>query len=147
MYHSLTFNSTLSVNSNNQFTGTNTWTNWHLIPSKRPSVAPPVPSIKMVDVPGRSGSIDMTNYLTGGIVYGNRSGSWEFYVDNDHENWVTIKEKITSYLNGKHLYVCLEDEPQYYYEARFSLNEWRSEPTNSMVVINYVLLPARTKFV
>ena len=37
--------------------------------------------------------------------------------------------------------MVLEDEPYYYYDGRFSLNEWKSENYNSKVVINYVLKP------
>lgn len=141
MYHSLIFNSTVTLNNKQEFTGVNTWDDWHLIPSKRPVVASPGVSTNMVEIPGRAGALDMSTYLTGGIVYGDRSGSWEFYVDNDHEYWVTIKDKIMNYLHGQRLYVVLEDDPNYYYEGRFSLSEWRSENWNSMVSINYVLAP------
>lgn len=141
MYHSITFNTSIALNAKKEFIGTNTWTDWHLIPTKRPSVASPGVSTKMVEIPGRSGTIDMSEYLTGGIVYGDRSGSWEFYVDNDHERWTTIRDKILEFLHGKRMYVVLEDDPFFYYEGRFTVSEWRSEAVCSSIVISYVLGP------
>lgn len=147
-YHSLIFDTVATLNSQTHTFGgpdsKNTWNDWHLIPSKRPTVASPGVETNMVQIPGRSGSLDMSEYLTGGIVYGDRSGSWEFIVDNDHERWVTIKDKIMEYLHGKHLFVVLEDDPNFYYEGRFTLNEWRSEAVCSSIVINYVLGPYKT---
>lgn len=145
MYHSITFgDGSISSGSKKRFLGTNTWDDWHLIPSSRPVVASPGVTTNMVSIPGREGALDMSEYLTGGIVYGDRSGSWEFYVDNDHEDWVTIKDKIMSFLHGKKWKCVLEDDPGYYYEGRFTLNEWRSEASNSMIVINYVVGPYKT---
>ena len=138
MYHSITFGTL----NGGRVTGANTWEDWHLIPSSRPTVALAPPNLNFVDIPGRKrGPIDMSDYLTGGTTYGDRSGSFEFYVDNDHENWVTLRDKIISYLHGKKMMMSLEDDPDHYYEGRFSLNEWRSESWNSMVVINYVVRP------
>ena len=140
MYHSITFgdyNASLG-----KFTGKNTWDDWFLLPSTRPVVAQAGVSTNFVEIPGRKdGPIDLSEYLTGGVVYGQRSGSFEFYVDNDHEYWESIRYKISDYLHGKKLKMCLEDDPAYYYEGRFSLESWASEAVCSKVTINYVVGP------
>ena len=141
MYHSITFGDG-TLDSKGKFTGKNTWEDWHLIPSSRPTVAQAGVSTVFVDIPGRKdGPIDLSEYLTGEVVYTARSGSFEFYVDNDHEYWEVIRSKIVAYLHGKRMKMCLEDDPGYYYEGRFSVPEWKSEPWNSKVVINYALGP------
>lgn len=61
----------------------NTWTDWHLIPSSRPYIEMPTIKEKSVEIPGRNGVIDLTTFLTGSPTYGNRKGSWEFYVANE----------------------------------------------------------------
>lgn len=133
MYHSITFQD-LSGNSRN------TWTDWHLIPSSRPVVAQAGVSSTFTEIPGRKdGPIDNSKLLTGKLQYSNRSGSFEFLVDNDHEYWETIRSKIVEFLHGKRMRVILEDDPDYYYEGRVSLNEWRSESWNSRVTIAYML--------
>lgn len=140
MYHSITFGDG-TLDKNGKFQGTNTWDDWHLIPSSRPVIASPGVSTKYVEIPGKSGAIDLSEYLTGSVVYGNRTGSLEFYVDNDHEYWETLRGKIINFIHGQELKMCLEDDPNYFWEGRFSFNEWRSEPWNSKVVIDYVVGP------
>lgn len=141
MYHSITFGDG-TLNDRMEFVGKNTWDDWHLIPSSRPVVAQAAVQTNFVNIPGRrDGPIDTSEYLTGGPVYGQRSGSFEFFVDNDHEYWETIRMRIASYLHGKHLKMVLEDDPGYYYEGRFTLSEFRSEANCSKVTIGYTLGP------
>lgn len=141
--HSITFGD--GTVTNGVFVGTNTWTDWHLIPLTRPVVAEAGVSTSYVDIPGRTdGPIDMSEYLTGSIVYGARSGSFEFIVDNDFDTWERVRRRIIDFLHGKKMKMVLMDDPQFYFVGRFSFNEWRSEATNSRVTINYALEPYKT---
>jgi len=152
MYHSITFAKDIQVypeghEKAGRLMGTNTWDDWHLIPSSRPVIASPGVSAKFVEIPGRDGRIDMTEYLCGRPVFGARSGSFEFYVDNDHEYWETIRMKIANYLHGQRCYISLEDDPRFYWEGRFTFNSWKSEATNSKVVIDYALEPYKKSLI
>lgn len=60
----------------------NTWDSWFLVPTSRPLVNPPSVKTHFVTVPGASGVLDLSEYVSGEPVYGNRTGSWEFYVMN-----------------------------------------------------------------
>ena len=119
----------------------NTWEDWHLIPSSRPSIAPPTIITKYVDIPGFDGQLDLTDYLTGGPTYGPRTGSFNFIVVNGFENWETIRENIMSVLHGKRLKMRLMDDPNYYYEGRFTVGAWESGSNNSAISISYQLDP------
>lgn len=120
----------------------NTWDDWYLIPSSRPTIVTPQSKVNFVSIPGRHGSINLTNYLRGTRPsYGPRTGSLEFYVDNDHEHWMNIRKKIGNVLHGKRIKMVLEDEPVYYYEGRFVFNAWKSDANFSKVVIDYQLDP------
>ncbi len=130
------------LDEDGKFAGTNTWEDWHLIPSTRPTIAQAGVSTNFVDIPGRSmGPIDMSTYLTGEMVYTPRQGSLEFIVDNGHERWEDIRTKIVNFIHGKTLKICLSDDPEWVYGGQFTLNEWRSESWNSKIVIDYVLAP------
>lgn len=129
MYHSITIGSK------------NTWDDWYLIPSSRPVVNPPKPKTKYIDIPGADGHLDLSTALTGDIAYERREGSWEFYVDNGHDAWYNIYSDILDYLHGQLLNAVLEDDPLYYYEGRFEVNKWKSEPQNSKIVIDYNVAP------
>lgn len=136
MYHSITFGEK------------NTWNDWHLVPSSRPVFNPPSVKTKTLDIPGGDGVIDLTESLTGYPVYNNREGSIEFIVLNDycqlvttHEEWYEIYSNIMDYLHGQSMKAILEDDKQYYYIGRFTVNSWKSDKDYSKIVIDYSVEP------
>lgn len=120
----------------------NTWDDWFLIPSSRPLINPPVPKTKFVDVPGRDGVIDLSELINPYTVYGNRSGSNEFIVENDHWAWSTAYSTIMTLLQGKSgLKIILLDDRNFYYEGRTSVNAWKSDQNWSTIVLDYNVQP------
>lgn len=140
--HSVSFGE-LSVNSSNRTvfnTLANTWTDWHLIPSSRPAISNPSIITKFVEIPGADGALDLTTYLTGRPVYGQRTGSLGFIVDTDDRlSWEMKRTKIANFLHGKKIKMRLEDDPTYYYEGRFTVGNWTSGADNSSISIDYNL--------
>lgn len=149
MYHSITFGDGSLYPSGHakegQFKGVNTWDDWHLIPSERPTIASPGVATNFVSIPGRDGSVDMSSFLVNRPVYGDRTGSFEFYVDNDHEYWITIRSKMMAYLHGKRMKMVFEDDPGWYWEGRFAVETWKSGANFSQVTINYTVSPYKMK--
>lgn len=129
MYHSITFGDK------------NTWDDWFLVPSSRPVFNPPTPKTTYIDIPGADGQLDMTQALTGEVTYEPRKGSIEFIVDNWHREWYELYSEIMDYLHGQTIRAVLEDDPAHYYEGRFTVNQWKSEPVNSKIVIDYIVHP------
>lgn len=119
----------------------NTWNNWFLIPTSRPTLSTPGPQTKFVDIPGMNGGYDISDYLTPNMVFTDRSGSLEFVVDNEHADWLTIYLEIATYLHGQKMKMILADDPEWYYEGRFNLDEWKSEQKNSKIAISYRVYP------
>lgn len=129
MYHSVTFGDK------------NTWDDWRLVPSFRPVFNPPAQKVKKLDIPGGDGDIDLSQALTGYPVYHNRTGSIEFIVMNDFKPWQTAYSDIMDYLHGQSMRAILEDDPEYFYEGRFTVNIWKSEKDWSRIVIDYDVGP------
>lgn len=129
MYHSITLGEK------------NTWDDWHLIPASRPLFAPPSVKTRTVDIPGGDGVLDLTSVLAGRPTYSNRTGSWTFYVANGYKDWTALYSEIMVYLHGQQLRAVLEDDPAYYYEGRFSVNQWKSDSNWSQIVIDYDVGP------
>ena len=131
MYHSITFGDK------------NTYDDWHLVATERPCVAAAVPKTRYIDIPGANGSIDLTDALAGRASLSNREGSFEFYVLNDYDgyDWVDVYKTVSTYLHGREMRMTLEDDPNYYYEGRFSVNQWKSQKDWSRIVIDYNLDP------
>lgn len=141
MYHSVTFGNK------------NTWTDWKLVPTSRPFIVPPEPKIKTVDIPGGDGVIDLSETLTGYPVYNRRSGSIEFIVVNDvfepvttYKSWIDTYTEIMNYLHGRQMEMCLEDDPDYWYEGRFKVDSWASDSNYSKITIGYDLEPYKWKY-
>ena len=144
MYHSLLIGTEFGENFS---LAKNTWTDWYLIPSSRPVINPPDIKTKYVDIPGADWHLDLSTVLTGDIAYGSRTGSIDFIVDNGFlsdykaDAWYSVYSTILNHLHGQLLKCTLEDEPDFYYQGRFSVNSWKSEKTNSKITIDYDLAP------
>lgn len=134
MYHSITFGDK------------NTWDDWHLVPTSRPVFNPPSLKKKTLDIQGGDGLIDLSEALTGYPLFNNREGSFEFIVMNDYYPWYEIYSMICDYLHGHRMKAVLEDEPEYYYEGRFTVNSWKSEKAYSKIIIDYSVAPYKKKF-
>ena len=135
MYHSITFINSTGIRKN-------TWADWRLIPTQKPTVAMPEFSNNFVDIPGRNGSIDFTDYLTGGPNYADRSGTFEFYMkDSDAANWDLRINDIANFIHGKKLKFILEDDEFYYYEGRISLSDKNTDGKFPRITITYRVGP------
>lgn len=123
--------------------GINTWDDWHLIPTSRPTVPPPEVYTNYVDLPGSHGKLDLSEYLTGGPVYKNRTGSFQFYAANGYGVWNERYQQLVHFLHGKRMHMALLDEPGYYYTGRFKTQNWASDGKSnwSTVTIEYELEP------
>lgn len=120
----------------------NTFENWGLVPAERPSVAPPSVKTKYVDLPGSNGVLDYTELLLGKVPYGRRSGSWTFYTDEAKMKslgftWNTLYDQIRMKIHGVACEISLDDDYDFYYKGRLSVNQWRSSKAFSTVVIDY----------
>lgn len=141
-YHSIDFTN-LSTNVTK-----NTFGDWRLVATTRPVINPPKPKTKYVDIPGGDGSIDLTDALAGRPVYSNREGSIEFVVLNDfalegiqNYNWVDIYSEIMQFLHGKRVRAVLQDDPNYFYEGRVTVDSWTTNKDWSTIAISYSFEP------
>ena len=60
-------------------------------------------------------------------------------------DWAERYSEIMYYLHGRSLIAVLEDDPDYYYEGRFSINDWKSNPDRSTITVNYVVSPYKKR--
>lgn len=120
----------------------NTWKDWHMAPKSRPYVAAPTVKTAYVDVPGADGSLDYTDALAGKARYANRTGSWEFIIDNGYIDWFDVYTDILQKLHGKYFdRIILDDDPTVYWKGRLSVKGDFSPRDYNMVTIDYNLDP------
>lgn len=124
-----------------EISGINTWDKWKMAPTSRPFVSPPSVKEEYVNVPGADGQLDYTEVLTGKPRYANRTGSWQFIVENGHFNWPELYSDILNTLHGKKHKIVLVDDPDYYYQGRLSVSGQFGAQDFSTVNIGYNLDP------
>lgn len=120
----------------------NTWDDWYLAPTTRPSFQPPSFEPYTIEIPGRDGLLDASTSLTGYPVYGDRTGTLEFLIHPDSPyTWHETLSKVSNYLHGQKRKVFLEDDPAYLYEGRFKVNDFSTGDIYSTISIEYDLQP------
>lgn len=82
-----------------------------------------------IDIPGANGVIDLTE-VNGQVCYKNRTMTLTFSLDDDYAKWHLLSSLIAKELHGKIIKCILPDDPNYYYEGRFSLD---SKKTNDVI--------------
>nr|DAO85134.1 MAG TPA: distal tail protein [Caudoviricetes sp.] len=75
-----------------------------------------------------------------------REGSWDFYVENDIEPFMTIYSKVMAALQGKRLRVSLEEDAAYFYEGRCWVDNPKQSNGHTILTINYSFNPYKHKF-
>lgn len=145
MYYSLTFlpfkDSATPKPPYNLDTDRNTWEHWRIVPTSRPVFAAPSPKTNYVEVPGANGKLDLSQVLTGYPLYSNRTGSIEFVVMNDFRHWQQAYTDIMTTVHNRKLYCVYEEDPEYYYVGRWSVQNWTSAEGHSKITLSYDLEP------
>lgn len=123
----------------------NSWDEWHMIPTSRPSIVTPAMVENTVEVPGMNGSLDLSEALTGYPLFNNRSGSITFMFINGYGNWVERRDSVIKKLHGKRMKIRLSDDPNYYYEGRITVGDWTTNRDMSSIDISYNVKPYAIK--
>lgn len=95
----------------------------------------PDPKTETIDIPGANGELDFSEVLTGDIVYKNRSISIEFEMIDKFENWRNKISEISNYLHGKKFKIIFDDDPNFYYYGRLTVNDFKSNKSTGTITI------------
>ena len=107
-----------------------------------PVVSPPKPKTKLIQVPGSNTVIDLTETLTGGVVkYEPRTIRCVFYVIGGRNKWPSVYSSVLNDVHGKRMKIVIDDDPNWYYEGRVSVNEFDSNEFSATIVITAEVEP------
>lgn len=96
----------------------NTWYNWRLVLTAK-DVTPPEPKTNYVDIDGMSGSLDLSESLTGEITYKDRTISASFWTsEGSFKERSSLLREIVSALHGKKIKIIEPDDPDHYFYGR-----------------------------
>lgn len=99
----------------------NTWYDWRLILTSK-DVTPPEPKTNYVDIDGMSGSLDLSEALTGEITYNDRTVSASFWTsEGTRKDRERLLRDIRIALHGKKIKIIEPDDPDHYFYGRVNI--------------------------
>lgn len=113
--------------------------NWGLILKSRPVVSPPEPKTIYIDITGADNAIDLTESLTGDVKFKTRKMSFEFTVIDGRDRWSNIYSEILDCIHGQKMKIVLDDDPDYFYLGRITVDEWKSDKRTAVISISAVV--------
>lgn len=125
---------------NPEDTGYHTAFDWDLYWTDFKLTAPIVEKYT-VTVPGRHGVLDMSEALTGGVVYHNRTLTAVFVFPSDMSDWHKLYSEILNYIHGRKRCIVVDTDPLYYYEGRCSVSSVRVDGVHSTFTITADVYP------
>lgn len=104
------------------------------------------PKVKtmVVDVVGGDGQLDYTEYF-GKVNYYNRKLSFEFSTIINPKEFLSLYSRLQNLFNGKKMQVTLDDDPDFYYIGRVTVNEWKSNKRIGLIAIEVDAEPYKLK--
>ena len=119
----------------------NTWTDWGLALLSQPDLPTPPLKTKLLESEGMDGEIDLTTAITGYPVFGNRKGRFKFAADLRFPEWQTKLQDIKTFLHGQYMRMRLSDDPGWYWEGRFTVEDPQARPNGGTLAIAYSVGP------
>lgn len=101
----------------------NTWFDWRLILTAK-NITPPEPKTNLVNIDGMSGSLDLSEALTGEITYNDRTVSATFWTsEGTYKDRESLLKKIAKNLHGKKVKIIEPDDLDHYFIGRIIVKD------------------------
>ena len=96
---------------------------WGAVITNNDVIALPEANTVLLDVPGRSGRLDLSEVLTGDISYSNRELKLQLATQTNKDKWVDTCFHIFNKYHGRVVQVTFDEDPGHYYIGRASISE------------------------
>jgi predicted phage tail component-like protein len=113
----------------------NTWYDLHLIVTAK-EIPDAEPKTNYVKLDGMSGSLDLSEALTGEITYDDRTITATFWTDyGNRRDREALLRKITASLHGKKIKIIEPDDPDHYFTGRVKIKS----KTNNLAYMTFTI--------
>lgn len=117
---------------------------WGLLTKSPPTVSPPEPKTKLIEVFGGDSVLDLTESLTGQVHYQQRQIVCDFVLLGDPEKQEAIHTDILTHLHGKRMNIVLDNDPEYFYTGRVRVSKWEPGQHCANITITADVEPYKT---
>ena len=98
-------------------------------------VGMPEPRTVLLDIPGMSGRLDLTEVLTGDVPYGNREIKLELACQTDIEKWQQTCLHIFNKYHGRRVQIIFDEDPGFFYAGRAEVSDPKRLSSAGQMVI------------
>lgn len=113
----------------------NTWYDLHLVLTEK-TISDAKPKTNYVELDGMSGSLDLSEVLTGEITYSDRTITAKFWTDyGNRRDREALLRKVTTFLHGKKIKIIEPDDPNHYFYGRIEIKP----KTNNLAYAEFTL--------
>ena len=116
---------------------------WGAIITNSDVIGMPEPNTVLLEVPGRSGRLDLSEVLTGDITYSNREIKLELAAQTNRDRWVETCFHIFNKYHGRVVHVTFDEDPGHFYVGRCSVKSPKRVATAGTMVITIDAEPYR----
>ena len=132
----------------NIFTGAligdeHTLRDWGAIITNSDVIGMPEPNTVLLEVPGRSGRLDLSEVLTGDVTYSNREIKLELAAQTNRDRWTETCFHIFNKYHGRVVHVTFDEDPVHFYVGRCSITSPKRVATAGTMVITIDAEPYR----
>jgi phage-related protein len=116
---------------------------WGAVITNSDVIGMPEPSTVLLEVPGRSGRLDLSEVLTGDVTYSNREIKLELAAQTNRDRWVETCFHIFNKYHGRVVHVIFDEDPGHFYVGRCSITSPKRVATAGTMVITIDAEPYR----
>ena len=110
------------------------------------TLSPPKAATKYIDIPGRNGSLDYSQAITGYVVYEDRDITMEFRLETDSDDeYIEKISEVMNLLHGQRMIVIADVAPDYQWDCRLEVEDDRKSRKQSTVTITGTAYPYKRK--
>jgi phage-related protein len=121
----------------------NTWYDWRLTLTAK-EMPPPEPKTNYIQLEGRHGSLDLSEALTGGVVYNDRTVSARFWTsEGTAAERVQVLREIITALHGKKVQIIEPDDPDHYFLGRVTVKPEAHDQVHDELTLTAICEPWR----
>lgn len=116
---------------------------WGAIITNSDVIGMPEPNKVLLEVPGRSGRLDLSEVLTGDVTYSNREIKLELAAQTNREKWVETCFHIFNKFHGRVVHVIFDEDPGHFYVGRCAITDPKRLATAGTMTVTVDAEPYR----
>ena len=105
------------------------------------NITTPVPKVKLVDVPVRNGSVDMSTVVSGSVRFEDRDINLKFYSMEKMDKWPMMISNLQNDLSGNKMQFIFDDDIAFYWIGRVNDVTMSVEGPNAYIQVKATVDP------